>query len=189
MNTLERYITSYFKVMENDLDIIASLFKETKLSKNDFFVRKEHFCNKLSFLHEGYIRVFSNRADKEITQWIGSKGYFMTDLSSFIFKNRSRWNIQALTDCTLYTIEGNDYETLKRTIPDWDEIEKRFIAGCFLMLEDRVFSHLSLTAEERYDTLFNQNKELFNHVPLQYIASMLGMSPETLSRIRNKKKS
>jgi CRP-like cAMP-binding protein len=51
-------------------------------------------------------------------------------------------------------------------------------------LEDRVFGHLSLSAEERYLQFFNQNKELFNQVPLQYIASMLGMTPETFSRIR-----
>lgn len=66
-------------------------------------------------------------------------------------------------------------------------MEKQFIAGCFVQLEDRVFSHLSLSAEERYDKLFENNKEIFNQVPLQYLASMLGMSPETFSRIRNKK--
>ncbi|WP_229239031.1 hypothetical protein [Emticicia sp. C21] len=61
-----------------------------------------------------------------------------------------------------------------------------FIAKCFTMLEDRIFSHLSMTAEERYNFFFQNNKELFNQVPLQYIASMLGMTPETFSRIRRK---
>ncbi|WP_229362913.1 hypothetical protein [Flectobacillus sp. BAB-3569] len=55
------------------------------------------------------------------------------------------------------------------------------------MIENRVFSHLSMTAEERYDAYFEQNKELFNQVPLQYIASVLGMSAETFSRIRKRK--
>jgi len=54
------------------------------------------------------------------------------------------------------------------------------------MLEDRVFSHLSMTAEERYNLYFNQNKELFNQVPLQHIASVLGMTAETFSRIRKR---
>jgi hypothetical protein len=66
-------------------------------------------------------------------------------------------------------------------------MEKQFITSCFVAIEDRIFQHLSLSAEERYDELFEQNKELFNHVPLQYIASMLGMTPETFSRIRSKK--
>ena len=64
------------------------------------------------------------------------------------------------------------------------EIEKRFIIKCFAMTEDRVFSHLSMTAEERYDLYFEQHKELFNQVPLQYIASVLGMTAETFSRIK-----
>jgi len=55
------------------------------------------------------------------------------------------------------------------------------------MLEDRIFSHLSMSAEERYNLFFESNKELFNQVPLQFIASMLGMKPETLSRIRKRK--
>lgn len=95
--------------------------------------------------------------------------------------------MQALTSCKLYTIDKNNYDRLKSILPDWSEIERRFIAGCFVTLEDRVFSHLSLSAEERYDQFFKKNKELFNQVPLQYVASMLGMSPETFSRIRGKK--
>jgi hypothetical protein len=72
-------------------------------------------------------------------------------------------------------------------VPAWPEIEKQFIAGCFITLEDRVFNHLSLSAEERYDQLFAFNQDLFRHVPQQYLASMLGMTPETFSRIRAKK--
>ena len=55
-----------------------------------------------------------------------------------------------------------------------------------MLLEDQVFNHLSLSTEERYQQFFDHNKDLFNQVPLKYIASMLGMSPETLSRIRSK---
>ena len=71
-------------------------------------------------------------------------------------------------------------------MPSWPMLEKQFIAKCFLVLEDRVFSFLSLSSEERYTLLFESRKELFNQVPLNYIASMLGMTPETLSRIRKK---
>jgi CRP-like cAMP-binding protein len=64
--------------------------------------------------------------------------------------------------------------------------EKRFLAQYFVMMEDRIFSHLSMTAEERYNLFFENNSELFNQIPLQFIASMLGMTPETFSRIRKK---
>ncbi|MGE4514498.1 MAG: cyclic nucleotide-binding protein, partial [Chryseobacterium sp.] len=71
--------------------------------------------------------------------------------------------------------------------PQWSDIEKKLIMKCFSMMEDRIFTHLSLTAEQRYDLYFEQNKSLFNKVPLQFIASVLGMSPETFSRIRKRK--
>lgn len=169
------------------MDKITSLFKETELKKGEYFTKSGQFCEKLSFVRSGFIRVFANANDKEITQWISTKDSFITDLYSFTFKHRAKWNIQALTDCELYTIDKKNYTHLNNLVPNWPEIEKQFIAGCFVQLEDRVFSHLSLSAEERYDKLFDSSKELFNQVPSQYLASMLGMSPETFSRIRNKK--
>ncbi len=75
---------------------------------------------------------------------------------------------------------------MESLVPKWQVLEKLFIAKCFTVMEDRIFAHLSMTAEERYVSFFEANKELFNQVPLQYIASMLGMTPETFSRIRNK---
>lgn len=187
MTELQSYITSYFGITNQNLDKITSLFTETKLKKGAFFIKPGQYCEKLSFIKSGFIRVYANANNKEVTQWISTKGYFITDLYSFNFKQRARWNIQALTDSELYTIDKENYALLNNIVPNWAEMEKQFIAGCFIQLEDRVFSHLSLNAEERYDKLFKDNKELFNQVPLQYLASMLGMSPETFSRIRNKK--
>lgn len=162
---------------------------ETELKKGEYFIKTGQYCEKLSFVQDGLIRIYADAGDKEITQWISTKGYFLTDLYSFIFKQRARWTMQALTDCKLYTIDKENYARLNEVVPNWQEMEKQFIAGCFVILEDRVFSHLSQSAEERYDQLFEHNKELFNQVPLHYLASMLGMSPETFSRIRNKKSS
>jgi CRP-like cAMP-binding protein len=187
MTELEQYINSYFGISQEDMSQIANLFKETHLDKGEFFTVEGKYCSKLSFIKSGYLRVFALKDGKDITQWISSQGYFVTDLQSIIFEQPSRWNIQALTDCTLYTISKEDYRNLGKHISKWDHLEKLFLAKCFLTLEDRVFSFLSMTAEERYDHLYHQNKELFNIIPLQNLASMLGMSPETLSRIRKKK--
>ncbi len=187
MTELQKYIGSYFGITNENIEKVTSLFIESELKKGEYFVKTGQYCEKLSFVQSGFIRVFANAKDKEVTQWISSKGYFLTDLHSFIFKQRARWNMQALTDCKLYTIHKENYGLLHSIAPNWPEMEKQFIAGCFVMLEDRVFNHLSLSAKERYDQLFESNKDLFNQVPLQYLASMLGMSPETFSRIRNKK--
>ena len=79
------------------------------------------------------------------------KGYFVTDLSGFIFDQPARWTIQALTDVEiLHHQKKNEYEKIKTIIPRWPELERLFIVRCFTTLEDRIFSHLSMTAEERY---------------------------------------
>lgn len=189
MTELEHYIKSYFGIESADLEKIVSLFNETTLHKGDYFVKAGRLCEKLSFVNTGLLRIYAASGDKDVTQWISTKGYFVTDLSSLIFETPARWNIQALSDCTLYTIDKENYTTIHTLVPNWKVLEKLFIAKCFLTLEDRVFSLLSLSAEERYDKFFEFNPELFNQVPLQYLASMLGMTPETFSRIRKKKSS
>ena len=73
-----------------------------------------------------------------------------------------------------------------KLVPKWNEFEKLFIGNYFVMMENRVFDLISKPAEERYQRLFDQNRELFNQVPLQYLASMLGMTPETFNRVRKK---
>jgi hypothetical protein len=186
MTELEKYIHTYFGVNKDDLTKISSFFKPLILKKGDYFLKTGRHSDRLGFVQTGIIREFVFINDKEVTKWISTKGYFVVDLSSFVFQQTARWNIQALTDCELYIIDSKDYQKIGQVIPCWTVLEKLFIAKCFTVLEDRVLQHLSMTAEERYNQLFNLNKELFNQVPLQYLASMLGITPETLSRLRKK---
>jgi len=187
MTELENSIKSYFGVITpEDLKAITSCFEPETLKKGDYFLRTGKQCDRLSFVQSGFVRFFVETEKREVTQWISAKGYFITDLASFIFGNPARWTIQTLTDTEILTIHKKDYQKIGNAVPQWPVLEKLFIGHCFTMLEDRIFSHLSMTAEERYQFFFEHNRELFNQVPLQYIASMLGMTPETFSRIRKK---
>ena len=187
MNELEQNINTYFGIIRQDeLKSVSSYFKENQVEKGELFLKAGQKCQKLSFIKSGLFRIYAISGDKEVTQWISTPGYFVTDLASLYFNTPARWTIQAMTDAEIYTITKNDYVNLGKLIPKWHELEKIFIAKCFTILEDRIFSHLSMTAEERYQSFYNNNRELFNQVPLQYIASMLGMTPETFSRIRKK---
>ncbi len=186
MQKFNQSLQAYFNLNENDLVKIASYFKSETIEKDEYFLHAGNQCKKLSFINDGILRIYTTIDGKEITQWISTSGYFVTEISSFMFETPARWEIQALSKTTLFTISKENYERLNQEIENWHLIEKAFISKCFAMLEDRVFSHLSMTAEERFEFFFSQNKALFNEIPQQYIASMLGMSPETLSRIRNK---
>jgi CRP-like cAMP-binding protein len=156
MTELEQYIKSYFGVPQQDLAAIVSRFHPTTLVKNHFLLKTDHTCDQLCFVKSGLIRIYVTTEDREVTQWISTKGYFVTDLASFIFQTPARWNIQALTDCELYTINRKEYVSMGEVIPQWHHLEKLFIAKCFVILENRVFSFLSMTAEERYHMLFEQ---------------------------------
>lgn len=187
MKEFKEIIKESFGLLTNEeIEILRSYFYEEQLTKNEFFTQTGKYCKKLSLVTSGLLRIYRHSDEKEITQWISTPNYFVTEISSFFFNQPSRLSIQALSNVDLLTIDKKDYLELSKRFPKWKEIETQFIAKCFATLEDRVFSHLSMSAEERYNLYFKQNRELFNQVPLHYIASVLGMTAETFSRIRKR---
>jgi CRP/FNR family transcriptional regulator, anaerobic regulatory protein len=187
-NEFEKYLQSYFGIPQNTIGEIVPFFEKRTLKKGDFFLKEGRYSDKLAFVQQGIVREFLiDDKGQEVTKWISTKGYFLVDIASFLFQQPARWNLQALTDCELLVIDKEDYAKIGHIVSKWHELEKMFIARCFTILEQRIVTHLSLSSEERYDAFFKFNPELFNQVPLQYLASMLGMTPETFSRIRNKR--
>lgn len=189
MTDFETYLHLHFSINVDDVKKIAASFKPETIKKGDYFLRSGAYCNKLSFIEEGLLRIYVDMQDREVTQWVSTPGAFVTEFSAFFYREASPRDIQALTDTRLLTISHEQYLALGKVLPAWNEFEKLFIGKCFVFMETRVFDLISLSAEERYKRLFEQNRELLNQVPLQYIASMLGMTPETFSRIRKKQSS
>lgn len=183
---LQQYLRAHMGVTEEDMETLLSFFRLTTLEKGDYFLKAGRVCDKLSFHTVGLIRVFAQHEDKEITQWISYKGNFISDLGGIICDEPSRFSFQALTWCECYTIDKKDYLNLSQVIPRWPLMERLLITQCFRFMETRIFALLSMSAEERYRYLQEQNPDLFYSVPLKYLASMMGMTPESLSRIRNK---
>ena len=186
MQQLLDYIQTSFHTEVAEAESISHYFHPRLLKKGDYFLRAGRICDRMAFLSSGLIRIFVDAGGKEVTQWIVTKDYFTTDLSSFMLSKPGRWNMTALEDSHVWVIEREDYRRMAQAIPRWLEFERLLLINCFIYLEERIFSHLYMSAEERYQQLFNQHPELFNQVPLQYLASMLGMTPETLSRMRKK---
>lgn len=186
MTDLREYLHSYTGINDEDMDKIVAYFKVTTMNKGDYYLKTGKVCDNVSFQRSGLLRVYASHGEKEITQWISSKGNFIADLGGIICDTPSRFNICALTYSELYTISKKDFLNLPNVIPEWHTLERTMITRCFGFMETRVFALLSMSAEEQYKYLMDLSPELFTQVPLKYLASMMGMTPESLSRVRSK---
>lgn len=184
MDTLRECILNQVSIEKESMDTILSAFEPIELRKKEFFLKSGKICRQMAFIESGYIRMYNIVNGKEITLWIGSKGKFITSVSSFIFETNNIWNIQAITDCKLHVIHREDHFKLNKNEPKWLEFDNLLLAQSFALLEKSMFSQLHTTAKERFHYLLAEEPTLFQNVPLQYIASMLGIAPESLSRLR-----
>ncbi|MEM9834644.1 MAG: Crp/Fnr family transcriptional regulator [Bacteroidota bacterium] len=184
MEALKKCILKQVSINLISLENILSAFECAEIKKGDYFLRSGDLCRKMAFIQTGYLRMYDTVQGKEITFWIGSSGRFITSLSSFVFQTRNFWNIEAVTDCKLYVIGRENHFHLCKTEPKWLEFDNALLAHSFALLERSMFAQLHTTARQRFDTLMAEEPELFHYVPLQYIASMIGITPESLSRLR-----
>jgi CRP-like cAMP-binding protein len=186
MQTLLSFLKNDLSIPEQLVHRVMAYYEIEHLPKDDFLVKKGQYCSKIYLIKQGYYRFFSYSDKKLITHWIFGKEQLVTDVASFFLKEPAKWNIQALTDTTVFTLSYANYQKLRSEVAEWDHHEKLFLIKLMSALENRVYALLSMSAEERYQYLFNSDSNMFNELPLQYLASMLGMTPETLSRIRSK---
>ncbi|WP_333865713.1 Crp/Fnr family transcriptional regulator [Sphingobacterium sp.] len=182
----DQLIKDLFPLPESVGVKLFSSFERIELKRGDYLIKEADYSSCLFVIDSGLIRQYAWSKKGEFTQWIGTANHFVTDLASFIFDTPSKWNFQCLSDCIVYRLSKSDYRRMESEIMYWNVFEKTFLAKCFGVMEQRISDFICLTAEERYLQYFEKHKSLFHQVPLQYIASVLGMSPETLSRIRAK---
>ncbi len=143
-------------------------------------------CRYLYFLQQGAIRGYYNLEGKEVTYWFAFEDDFVTSFHSFITRQASVENIQFLEGSIVWAISKDD---LNKLLVQYHEIETLLRIAYekyYIRLEERFVNAQFKTATERYQELLQQSPHFLNRVPLGYIASYLGISQETLSRIRSK---
>ncbi|WP_248874263.1 Crp/Fnr family transcriptional regulator [Epilithonimonas zeae] len=139
----------------------------------------------LYFVVSGFVRLFHyNDKGDEVTTHINCPPGFITSYSNFTNQTRSDENLECITDCELLRITKEDLDLLTQKSPAFKDFSFFVFQKSLSYNEKRAKELATLTAEKRYLKLMTEHPELLHNVPMQYIASFLGMNPKSLSRIR-----
>ena len=165
--------------------LIAELFTPLQLAKNDFLLRSGQLTDYYFFLEEGYLRAFAeDTVGNEVTTNFYAPGQMVFEVASFFNRKRSRENIQALSECHGRFITYKDLNELFHTMPEFRDFGRAMLVKGFSELKNRMLLTITETAEERYAHLLKTKPEIFQQMSLKYIASYLGITDTSLSRIR-----
>lgn len=159
-------------------------FKQVVFSKNEYLITEGKICRHLYFLEQGALRGFYNLDGKEITHWFAFENDFVTSFHSFITGEPAVENIQLLEGSILWSISKESLGSLLNQHHDIERLVRIAYEKYYIRLEERFVNGQFKTASERYQNLLLQTPHMIERVPLGHIASYLGISQETLSRIR-----
>jgi CRP-like cAMP-binding protein len=164
---------------------LADHFEHRTIKKNDFFLKEKKIADQYFYLDTGYMRSFAFDVEgNEITTGFYPPGQVVFEVSSFFNRTVSKENIQALTDCEGWFITYKQLNDLFHSIPEFREFGRAMLVKGFAELKNRMLATITETAEERYSTLLKNKPEIFQHVALKNIATYLGVTDTSLSRIR-----
>lgn len=183
MEKLRKYFTET-GFEEKDVEKIVNLFHSKQYQKGEFFVKEGRVTNQLAFIDEGSFQYYSLAKGEVRTTYIALENSFVASLLSYLREIPSRENISALTKSTLWIINKKDVVKLQNEIPAFKEFYIGLIEWQICCIDKSKFDLLTLTAEERYKKLMEEEPQILQQVSLQYIASMMGITQRHLSRIR-----
>jgi len=182
---LLQYIQKTFPISCEKAEEIGNYFTKKIISKNDYLLVEGKVCNHFYFLESGFI--WSSTLDinnNVITTNFYSAKQVVCELFSFFKQIPTKENFQALTDCSVWCITFDELQVAFHSMPEFREFGRSMLVGAYADLKQRMLSMLHHTAEERYALLITNNPDIFQNATLKNIASYLGVTNTSLSRIR-----
>jgi CRP-like cAMP-binding protein len=177
--------SSRLSVSSQALEHIANHFEPKSFEKYELFVTEGKISTGSFFLTEGFMRAFThNLKGEEVTTYFFHKNGHVSEAASLFTGTRSMENIQAITECYGLHLSIENLNILFHSVPEFREFGRAMLVKEFTAYKKRTVSLINQTAEERYHDLINTDNEIFQDVPLKYIASYLGITDSSLSRIR-----
>ncbi|MBA5793054.1 Crp/Fnr family transcriptional regulator [Flavobacterium sp. xlx-214] len=161
-----------------------SSFKEIVLKKNDFLVKQGEICLYFCFIDEGVLRHTIEIDGQDKTTYLGIQNTVTVALNSFLLKQPSRKSIKALFDCRLWVMNLDDFLELRKTNSDFQKFYNNLIEKQLCLIDEYRLDLLTLSPEERYQKLLENEPKFIHDIPLHYLSSLLGISDRHMSRIR-----
>ncbi|MDJ1469957.1 Crp/Fnr family transcriptional regulator [Cytophagaceae bacterium DM2B3-1] len=185
---LKTELVRHESLTEEEWEFIKAKFSYKAIVKSDFLLKQGQMCHSLSFVCTGLLRTYSlNEGGSEVTTHFGYHDSFVVSFPSFRNQHPSFENIRALTDSQLLVIEYKDVQDLFNHLPKWESIYRKVIEEAYACMEERNYILQMLPAGKRYELLIqNAHPVILQKAQLGYIASYLGITQETLSRIRKR---
>jgi len=186
MNEIRKFLDNISPMSDSDWEFFFSKLEEVKLGKNTTLLKVGKVENNLYFISKGIIRVFIPRDESDLTFGFLFDNEFVTAYDSLLTQSPSEYQIETITETILWKISNKDLQEVYERTSSGNIIGRKMAENMFLIKSKRELSFLSRTAEERYLDLFSDRPKLLQQIPLKYIASYIGVTPQALSRIRKR---
>ncbi len=183
---LKESFEEHVSFSDEEWEMCKNNFRPKRMLKRQFLLQEGDVCRELAFVEKGalYSYTVDSKGNQHVIRF-AFDGWWIADLQSFFTHNPSTFNIEVLEDSELLMLDRKNHEKLLEEIPGYERYHRIIVQNAYVALKRRVENGLGLTAEEKYARLIEQNPQFMNRVPLNLVASYLGMSPETLSRVRS----
>ena len=184
MKKLRQSIERISQLEDDSRPAFYAAWQQWELPKDHLLLRERAVSDYIYFIETGVARIFYHKNDKEITEWIAMEGEFFLSITSFFKRVPSQLNIQTIQPSLLYGIHHDRLMSLCNQYHDVERLLRKMVTLSLILSQERMDSIQFETAQQRYQKLLKNSPQMIRQVPLSYIASFLGITLETLSRIR-----
>jgi CRP-like cAMP-binding protein len=182
---IQNYIQATIQMPTEKAKILADKFELLELPKHELLLTENKLSKNTYILESGFIRSYTlDNTGNEVTTNIYSPFCFINDVLAFFKQQPASENFQALTPCKLWQMSYEDVQTNFHSIPEFREFGRMMLITNYATLKERMLGMIKDTAENRYLKLMQQHPDIFQNIPLKIIASYLGITDTSLSRIR-----
>jgi CRP-like cAMP-binding protein len=186
MEPLLNVIRSYVPVSDQDEEIIRRLFHRKTFKKGDHLLEAGNICRYITFIETGLVRYYINSDGEQQTNYFNKENEFVCNYMSFLPQVPSSVNIQALEDTTVYVISFDDMQQFYATVEHGERFGRLGIEQVFVNVINQIASLYTDPPDVRYHKFISSFTDIGQRIPQYYIASYVGIKPQSLSRIRKR---